>query len=88
MQVSNFGGTFDNFFFEYFYEILTEEASLLLLYHGAKKSKMTKNSNQGGPALRQWLSKLYQGCSWVGCLGGFIRVSGVLPRKLFLFQGS
>ena len=40
-----------NFSFEYFYAIFTEDASLLLLYHGAKKSKMTKNSNQGGPAL-------------------------------------
>ena len=40
-----------NFSFEFFYEILTEDASLLLLYDGAKKSKMTKNSNQGGPAL-------------------------------------
>ena len=26
---------------------------LPLLYHGAKKSKMTKNSNQGGPALKE-----------------------------------
>ena len=42
-----------NFSFEFFYEIFTEDASRLLLYHGAKKSKMTKNSNQGGgPALR------------------------------------
>ena len=40
-----------NFSFEFFYEMFTEDASLLLLYHGAKKSKMTKNSNQGGPAL-------------------------------------
>ena len=42
-----------NFSFEFFNEIFTEDASLLLLYHGAKKSKMTKNSNQGGggPAL-------------------------------------
>ena len=37
-----------NFSFEFFYEIFTEDASLPLLYHGAKKSKMTKNSNQGG----------------------------------------
>ena len=36
------------FFFEFFYEIFTEDASLLFLYHGAKKSKMTKNSNQRG----------------------------------------
>ena len=43
-----------NFFFEFFNEIFTENASLLLLYHGAKKSKMTKNPNQGGgPALMQ-----------------------------------
>ena len=41
-----------NFSFEFFYEIFTEDASLLFLYHGAKKSKMTKNSNQGGPALK------------------------------------
>ena len=40
-----------NFSFEFFYKIFTEDASLSLLYHGAKKSKMTKNSNQGGPAL-------------------------------------
>ena len=41
-----------NFFFEFFYETFTEDASLLFLYHGAKKSKMTKNSNQGGdPAI-------------------------------------
>ena len=37
-----------NFSFEFVYEIFTEDASLLILYHGAKKSKMTKNSNQGG----------------------------------------
>ena len=37
-----------NFSFEFFYETFTEDASLLFLYHGAKKSKMTKNSNEGG----------------------------------------
>ena len=37
-----------NFSFELFYEIFTEDASQLPLYHGAKESKMTKNSNQGG----------------------------------------
>ena len=42
-----------NFSFEFFYKIFAEDASQPLLYHGAKKSKMTKNSNQGGggPAL-------------------------------------
>ena len=42
-----------NFSFEFFYEMFMEDASLLLLYHGAKKSKMTKNSNQEGPAFNQ-----------------------------------
>ena len=37
-----------NFSFEFLYEIFTEDASQLLLYHGAKKSKMTKNPNQRG----------------------------------------
>ena len=37
-----------NFSFEFFYTIFTEDASQPLLYHSAKKSKMTKNSNQGG----------------------------------------
>ena len=41
-----------NFSFELFYKIFTEDASQLLLYHGAKKSKMTKNSNQGGSCLK------------------------------------
>ena len=37
-----------NVFFEFFYKIFTEDGSVLCLYHGAKKSKMTKNPNQGG----------------------------------------
>ena len=41
-----------NFSFEFFYKIFTEDASLPFLYHGAKKSKMTKNSNQGGSCLK------------------------------------
>ena len=36
-----------NFSFKFLYAIFTEDASLLLLYHGAIKSKRTKNSNQG-----------------------------------------
>ena len=40
-----------NFSFEFVYEIFTEDASPLLLYHGAKKSKMTKTQIKGGPAL-------------------------------------
>ena len=42
------------FSFEFFSESFTEDASPFFLYHGAKKSKMTKNSNQGGPALNSW----------------------------------
>ena len=59
MQGSNFGGTFDQLFLNFFYDIFTEDASLLLLYHGAKKSKMTKTSIQGGPALEVWLMILF-----------------------------
>ena len=52
MQASNFGGTFDQLFLRIFYKIFLADASRSLLYYGAKKSKMTKNSNQGGPALK------------------------------------
>ena len=47
MQASNSSGTFDQLFLWLFYEIFTEDASHHLLYHGAKKPKMTKNWNQG-----------------------------------------
>ena len=57
MQASNFGGTFDQLFLRIFYKLFTEDASLLSLYHGAKKSKMTKNSNQGGSCLNKISSK-------------------------------
>ena len=40
-----------NFSFELFYEIFTEGASPLILYHGAKNVKNDKTSNQGSPAL-------------------------------------
>ena len=52
MQASNFGGTFGQLFLCIFYEIFTEDASLLFLYHGAKKSKMTKSWSQRGVLLR------------------------------------
>ena len=45
--------------FESFYAMFTEGASLLLLYmHGAKKSKITKNSNQGDPAVNTKLASI------------------------------
>ena len=43
-----------NFSFEFFYEIFTEDASLRLLYHGAKSQKWPKaqiKGGGGGPAL-------------------------------------
>ena len=48
-----------NFSFEFF-RIFTEDVSLLLLYHHAKKWKMTKNSNQGGCLNRHksWINML------------------------------
>ena len=41
------------FSFEFFCQMFTEDASQPFLYHGAKKSKMTKNSNQGGSCLKR-----------------------------------
>ena len=43
MQARNFGSALTNFSFEFFHEIFTDNASQCLLYHGAKRSKMTKN---------------------------------------------
>ena len=49
-----------NFSFEFVYKIFTEDASLPLLYHGAKKSKMTKTQIKGGcPTLGFSLWKLH-----------------------------
>ena len=54
MQASNFSGTFDQLFFEFYYEIFTEDASQLLLYHSAKSQKWPKTQIKGGggPALK------------------------------------
>ena len=56
------------FSFEFFYKILPEDASLPLPYRGAKKSKMTKNSNQGGPALKQNSIAFLAPISWLALL--------------------
>ena len=45
-----------NFSFEFFYKLFTEDASQFLLCHGAKKSKVTKNSNQGVLPEEMWLN--------------------------------
>ena len=51
-QTGNFGGTFDQLFLRFFYENFTEDASLFLPYHGAKKVKNDqKLKSRGGPAL-------------------------------------
>ena len=44
-----------NFSFEFFYEIFTEDASLLLLYHGAKSKKWPKLKTSGGPPALSFL---------------------------------
>ena len=51
MQASNFGSAFDQPSFAFFYEIFTEDASLLLLYHGKKVKNDQKLKSRGGPAL-------------------------------------
>ena len=48
MQASNFGGTFDQLFLWVFYEMFSEDASLRLLYHGAKSQKWPKTHIKGG----------------------------------------
>ena len=52
MQATNFGGTFDQLSFEFFYEIFTEDASLHVLYHGAKKSKNDQKLKSRGSCLK------------------------------------
>ena len=50
-QGRNFGGTFDQLFLWVFLWDFHTRCPLPFLYHGAKKSIMTKNSKQGGLAL-------------------------------------
>ena len=80
IQASNFGGTFDQLFLWIFYAIFTKDAPLLLLYHGAKKSKMTKLKSiakgRGSFSLffflERWLSVGLWFPPWLqGCLSDF-----------------
>ena len=77
-----------NFSFEFFCKIFTEDASHPLLYHGAKKSKMTKNSNQGGgPALRgAWSDRdtndIFAHCSLIFYFLDFKFSNFVCPSEL------
>ena len=66
MQACNFVAHLTLFSFEFLYEFFIEDASLCLLYYSAKKSKMTKNSNQGGPALKTKTFGVYMGVGWGG----------------------
>ena len=53
MQASNFGSIFDQLFlWNFLWNFHRRCLSRLLLYHGAKKSKMTENPNQGGSCLK------------------------------------
>ena len=51
-----------NFSFDFFYKIFTEDAPQPLLYHGAKKSKMTVKSHTdtGVEMLRVNIEELFQ----------------------------
>ena len=60
-----------NFSFEFVYEIFTEDASLRLLYHGAKKSKMTKNPNSNLPKHQQNIFSSSRRRFDQDCLGRF-----------------
>ena len=76
-----------NFSFEFFYEIFTEDASLLFLYHGAKKSKMTKNSNQGGSCLK--LERLSsRSVSWPCWLFTILVSLSISLRNVFVNVGA
>ena len=53
VQASNFGGTFDQLFlWIFFFAVFTDYASLFLLYHGAKKVKMTKKTQIRGSCFK------------------------------------
>ena len=81
MQASNSVAHLTNFSFEFFYKIFTEDASLRLLYHGAKRSKMTKNSNQRGGGGGS--------CLKAGPLEANLVIFGRRRRALiFLFESS
>ena len=47
MQASNFGDTFDQLFFEFFYEIFTEDACYLFCTMAQKRPKWPKSQIQG-----------------------------------------
>ena len=67
-----------NFSFEFFYQIFTEDAPLPLLYHGAKKSKMTKNSNQGVSCLKLGCYEVVKNAT----------MNSMLPRRSRLSSGD
>ena len=50
MQASNFGGTFDQLFLEFFMKF---SLKMPLDFFNSMVQKMTKMSNQGGPALKR-----------------------------------
>ena len=88
-----------NFSFEFLYEIFTEDASQLLLYHSAKKSKMTKNSNQGGSCLKEVNCSFGSGLGvrdrvgfiivlWFSAIPIFGRVKRALQAALLSFAFS
>ena len=79
-----------NFSFDLFYEILTEDASLPILYHGTKKSKMTKNPNQGGGSCLN-LIHFFDGKNNIAGLAVINRPDNLVPalkQALFLLLST
>ena len=84
MQATDFVGTFDQLFVSIFYEIFTENASLFLLYHGEKESKMTKNSNQGVSTHCELTVR--EGCYMYSLRGGWRNLCFPAPFSWFLHK--
>ena len=59
-----------NLSFEFFHAISTEDVPLRPLFDGAKKAKMTKNSNKGGPALTRDRHLVDKSAQWTCKLRG------------------
>ena len=77
-----------NFSFEFFYEIFTEDASLRFLYHGAKKSKMTKNSIQGGSYLEKYSILFSKGAFNAEINAGILCDTGEVVEFHYLYSDT
>ena len=89
IQASNFGCAFDQLFLWIFYEIFTEDASPLLLYHGAKKVKNDQNLKSRGGGCWGWGQSGEWGLSCVmfrrGCRGCLWTLNGYSFDEKYVF---